>query len=208
VVEWQRAIEIGPGSGKYTVKVLEASQSIVRAYDVSPQFLKVCEARCHEWINRSRLSLQLLGTRRPDQMLCDIEAFGWRRQVDAVFSIDAMVHVDLQYLIVYLITAALTLRPGGKLILTLADATRDLGFAKLLGDIAWAFPNQANARGSGKFEWLGPDIVRSVLTRLGFEPDVVIESRYRDLGVVASLRHPELAEALERYVAPPAATAG
>ena len=51
VQNWQRAVEIGPGSGKYTLQVLTDSQTVVRAYDVSAQFLKVCETRCEEFVN-------------------------------------------------------------------------------------------------------------------------------------------------------------
>src|SRR5690242_13487394 len=45
VSAWQRAVEIGQGSGKYTLKVLTGSEATVRAYDVSPKFLQVCEQR-------------------------------------------------------------------------------------------------------------------------------------------------------------------
>src|SRR5438105_13282112 len=72
VKDWQRAIEIGPGSGKYTVKVLADSRAIVRAYDVSAEFLKVCETRCTEASRENRLSLHLLSSRRADQLLTDI----------------------------------------------------------------------------------------------------------------------------------------
>src|SRR5262249_197583 len=116
VHDWQRAVEIGPGSGKYTLRVLAGSPAVVRAYDISPQLLKVWEARCERLITEGRLSLQLLNGITTDQMLADLSERGWSRTVDAVFSIDAMVHVDLQYLIVYLITAALVLKPGGKVI--------------------------------------------------------------------------------------------
>src|SRR5437870_2344780 len=42
VASWKRAVEIGPGSGKYTLKVLESSPAEVRAYDISGRFLEVC----------------------------------------------------------------------------------------------------------------------------------------------------------------------
>src|SRR5688572_33016577 len=57
VLDWQRAVEIGPGSGKYTLRVLAGSRAVVRAYDISPQFLKVCEARCEHAVAEGRLSL-------------------------------------------------------------------------------------------------------------------------------------------------------
>jgi SAM-dependent methyltransferase len=191
---WQRAVEIGPGSGKYTIGVLENSPATVRAFDVSAKFLDVCRRRCEGWIRNERLSLHLLGIERADQMLVDLQAAGWRGVVDGFYSIDAMVHVDLQCVIAYMLTAGLVLRPGGKLILTLADATSELGFAKLVDDIRWHFPLQGQP--SAKFEWMSPDLVRSVLHRLGFTIDL-LENTGRDLYLVASLSDPDASSALE-----------
>jgi SAM-dependent methyltransferase len=204
VAAWSRAVEIGPGSGKYTVKVFSASTCVVRGYDVSARYLDVCEARCADWIGSGRLSLHLIAGARADELVGDLDDAGWTRSVDALYSIDAMVHVDLQYLMVYLITAGLVLKPGGKLILTLADVTRDPGFVHLLNDIMWTYPIQGQP--SGKFEWLSPDIVRSVLARLGFEVDSLTDTQ-RDLHLVASLRDPERADDLRRFLSPPQAGA-
>jgi hypothetical protein len=82
-----------------------------------------------------------------------------------------MVHVDLQYLIVYLITAGLVLKPGGKVIMTLADVTTDANFNQMLEEISFTFPGQSNPMGTSKFERISPDILRSVLPRLGFAID-------------------------------------
>jgi hypothetical protein len=199
VKDWQRAVEIGPGSGKYTLKVLSGSSTCIRAYDVSERFLKVCESRCDEWIKQDRLSLHQLAGARANEMLADLDACNWRRTVDAFYSIDAMVHVDLQYLIVYLITAGLALKPGGKVILTLADVTTDLGFKFMLESIEWTYPAQGDP--SGKFEWLSPGIVRSVLPRLGFEVELLGHTP-RDLLVIASLANPTLVDELEQYIRP------
>src|SRR5262245_16742520 len=54
---WRQAVEIGPGSGKYTLKVLRNTACHVRGYDVSPKFLGVCRERCPEVINDRRLTL-------------------------------------------------------------------------------------------------------------------------------------------------------
>jgi hypothetical protein len=133
-------------------------------------------------------------------MLADLSAAGWRREVDAVYSIDAMVHVDFQYLVAYLLTASLVLRPGGRLVLTLADATTSLGFRKLLEDIRPFYPAQTDPSIVGKFEWLGPEVVRATLLRLGFEVDV-LNQNYRDMFLIAALRRPRLGQPLERYLA-------
>src|SRR5262249_1279309 len=72
VAQCQRVVEIGPGSGKYTLKVLESSPCRIRAYDVSQRFLTVCETRCREWTERQRLSLHLLHAVRPNELLEDL----------------------------------------------------------------------------------------------------------------------------------------
>jgi SAM-dependent methyltransferase len=201
VATWERAVEIGPGSGKYTLKVLAASSAQIRAYDVSAEFLRVCEERCRTHIDSGRLSLHLLGADRADGLLLDVEEAGWAGEVDALFSIDAMVHVDLQYLVAYLIGAAAILRPGGRLVLTLANAVSPAGFEKLIREIHWTFPAQSSPIGSGKFEWLSPDIVRSLLPRLGFELDLFLKDQ-RDLHLVASLARPERGRELVPYLLP------
>lgn len=202
VASWKRAVEIGPGSGKYTLKVLESSPAEVRAYDISGRFLEVCEERCREQVEGGRLSLHLLSVTQPDQILSDLEACGWRGKLDAFYSIDAMVHVDLQYMIVYLLTAALSLKPGGKLLLTLANVVNERGFRMLLEGASPYWHTQApTAETPGKFEWLSADMVRFVLEHLGFELTVMTsDDDLRDLFVVASLAHPETAADLERYL--------
>lgn len=199
---WQRAVEIGPGSGKYTLKVLENSAAEVRAYDVSAAYLNVCAHRCGEWMERGRLALNWLPTDRPDRMLADLDAAGWRRTVDGFYSMDAMVHVDLQYLIAYLLTAALTLKPGGKLILSLADVTTGEGFQKLLDDLLPLYAYQGQP--SPKMEWVCPEMLGSLLPRLGFQADQLYQAP-RDLYVVATLANPAAADALERFLVAPSA---
>src|SRR5438034_428649 len=46
VEHWRKAIEIGPGSGKFTLNVLGNPHVVVRGYDVSRRFKEVCEKRC------------------------------------------------------------------------------------------------------------------------------------------------------------------
>lgn len=199
---WRRAVEIGPGSGKYTLKVLERSpEAEVRAYDASAKFLEVCVQRCEEHVSSGRLCPRLLHTVDPGQLLDDLDAAGWRRRVDGFFSIDVMVHIDLQYLIVYWLTAALVLRPKGQFVMTLNDVTREPGFQKLLADIRWTFPSQGRPLGSGKFEWLSPEIVESILPRLGFRVVKLCEAG-RDLHLVAELEDPSRADALARHLRP------
>jgi SAM-dependent methyltransferase len=196
VQAWERAVEIGPGSGKYTEKVLERSDALVRAYDVSPKFLEVCRDRCASY--ESRLALTHLELTRPDELLIDLA--DWRGTVDGFFSIDAMVHVDFQYVIAYLITAAAVLKPRGKLLMTFANAASEKGFEKVIEAIPITWKEQWGER-SGKFEWLSPDILDGTLTRLGFDLDrfdVSENSHY--INVVATLVRPEDVEKAKSFL--------
>ena len=199
---WRRAVEIGPGSGKYTALLLERSESEVAAFDVSKEFLKVLRSRCEDYVAKKRLTTFLLGCQRADEMLGKIEDLGWRGSVDAVFSIDAMVHVDLQYLTAYFVTAALCLQQGGKLIMTLADATSAKGRQKLMDDIKLYYPMQGQI--SLKFEFVSPDIVRSALESLGFkiellEHDSPNAAEARDMFLIAEKVDDKAAE-IEAYL--------
>lgn len=204
VAGWNQAIEIGSGSGKYTERVLGANGCTVHAFDVSERFLNVLSERCATARAAGRLHLTLLNGSDPDQMLRTIEQNGWSGSADAVYSIDAMVHVDLQYLVSYLLTAGLVLKPGGALVMTFADACTDSGFKKLIGEIRAQFPRQADRRPSAKFEWLGPEVVRVVLERLGFTVRLLYERR--DLEIVATLTYPERSAALRTYLIDATAT--
>jgi hypothetical protein len=133
----------------------------------------------------------------PDELLSDITGCGWKGQADAVYSIDVLVHVTMEHLLAYLITAAAVLKPGGKIVLTLANAASDKGFGKLLKDVARSYPVANPPVGAGRFFWLAPQIVETVLPRLGFEIDLMDDSSTRDLEVVGSLARPEIAPSLE-----------
>jgi hypothetical protein len=176
------------------------SSASLRAYDVSPEFLDVCAERCQGYIDEERLSLHLLDSDRADQMLSELAECGWRRKVDGFFSIDAMVHVNLQDLIVYLLTAGAVLKPGGHLILTVADATTEIGLKKLVEDIAFYY----RADVPGKFEWISPQIVETLMPRLGFSLDRLITDGPdpRSILLAASLEDPDRADELAQYLLP------
>jgi SAM-dependent methyltransferase len=192
VKDWKKAVEIGQGSGKYTLLVLDNAPGVVRAYDVSSKFLETCEERCRDQVEQGRLSLHLLDSVEPDQMLSDLTSAGWRRQVDGFYSIAAMVHVELQELIVYLLTAALVLKPGGKLVLTLTDVTRPSGVKKLLEHIPKRYRRP--------LKWLGPDMIHSVLDALGFDVETFEIHGPAQVLVCASMNRPAVADELERYL--------
>ncbi len=166
------AIEIGSGAGKYTLMFMESFQTArLIAADVSSAFLDTLQERCAELISSGRLNTALIDNDH-NALINIANKFGIAAgELDVLFSIDAMVHVDLQYLVAYWISAQELLRPGGKMIMTVADATRDGGFAKLNKDVSRLFSLQGQQ--TDKFEWLCPQLVESVLGRLGFDVEGV-----------------------------------
>jgi SAM-dependent methyltransferase len=188
---WKHAVEIGQGSGKYTKLVLDAAPECkVAAFDVSSEFLKVCGERLAEEKADGRLFLEHLKSERADEMILALERLDMAGKLDAFFSMDAMVHVDLQYMMAYLLTAAVALREGGYLIATMADATTEHGFHFLVSRIARFYSLQG--RPVGKFEWTSADIAKSILRRLGFEivrcAAPTVDGVRRDIEIVARLQ--------------------
>jgi cyclopropane fatty-acyl-phospholipid synthase-like methyltransferase len=179
-------LEIGSGSGKYSQLFLDnyPSASLVTA-DVSNAFLEALRHRCADFIAAGRLHTGHIDTEHT--ALSDIarrSGFG-PGTFDVVYSIDAMVHVDLQFLTAYWISASELLRPGGKIIMTVADATRDIGFDTLIEHVPIYFKHQG--RQTTKFEWLCPHLVDYVLGRLGFSvQEVNAPSSRRDYCFVAT----------------------
>lgn len=187
--EASRFVELGQGSGKYTEKVVRHfTQASVLCADVSEAFLAVLAERMHREIAAGRVSALLIDQRHHRQLAQAIEARGWQGTLDCLYSIDAMVHVDLQIQFAYWLTAAQSLRPGGLLALTLADPTTDEGFDKLVADVAVYYGQQGIP--SHKFEWLAPEMVSALLTRLGFGEIEISRLRPRDIYVTARLQRP------------------
>jgi SAM-dependent methyltransferase len=187
--EWHACVEIGPGSGKYTNYLLRNSDAQITAFDISPAYLDVLKRRLSQDIIDARLDPVVIHGEMPDEILKYLGRKNLIRKIDAFFSIDAMVHVDLQYLMAYLITACLSLKENGYLILTVANATSVSGFAHLVECIKVFYPQQGKP--SWKFEHLSPEIVEYVLQQLGFTVEFVpifatVEIS-RDLHVIAKL---------------------
>jgi cyclopropane fatty-acyl-phospholipid synthase-like methyltransferase len=192
VANWDAAIEIGGGGGKYTERVLRANGHVrVFGFDVSKNFLEATGARLTEFVAANRLTLTEIDPVAPDAMFRLIEQAGLVRKLDAMFSIDAMVHVDLQYLFTYWVNAALTLKPGGRILMTLADPTTESGLQKITRDIRKFYKFQG--RICPKFEYLSAEIVRHTLGELGFAIEVLEPWSYwegrpaRDLYLIARL---------------------
>src|ERR1044071_9184121 len=108
--DWKECVEIGPGSGKYTDYLLRNSPTRVIAYEISPDYQEVMKLRLAADIVEGRVEPALIKAENASEILEDLNGRGLIRKLDCLFSIDAMVHVDLQYLASYFLTAALSLR--------------------------------------------------------------------------------------------------
>ena len=211
VAGWAHAVEIGVGGGKYTDRALRANPALrLLGFDISPKLLEAAAERLAGPVAAGRLSLHRIGP-APDGVLAEVAAAGLVRRLDAVFSLDALVHADTTDLAAHVMTAALALRPGGCLVMTVADPTSEGGFAKLLGDIGTFWGLQGGA--SRRFGWTSPEIVNYLLTALGFDIEVLeqvpdaLGQPARDLLVVARLARPAQADAYREGLvatAPPA----
>jgi SAM-dependent methyltransferase len=188
---WRHCVEIGAGSGKYTRLLLDYSASNIVAFDISPAFLDVLRRRLETEIKAGLVIPVLLEGKSSSEILDFLDHRGLTGRLDCFYSINAMVHVTLQHLITYLLTAAIALRKGGVLLLTLPNATSDEGFATLLDDARRCYSQQRDPN-IPRFEWLGPELVGDLLAQLGFNVQFVLPfggkvSEYRDLHVAATL---------------------
>lgn len=194
VGRWSKAIEIGQGGGKYTAMAFAAGCREVLACDVSDRFLEVCRERFAPELAQGRLHLRCIDETDPDSLQRAADELQWRGQVDAVFSIDALVHVEFTAIAAYLLAATELLRPGGHFLMTFADATSEPGFRKLVQDIDRVVRERGHPR-TGCFRWLAPELVRSVAQRMGFEVLIcdLDPAHGRDGHLLAKLVDPERA---------------
>jgi len=168
VASWRRAIEIGPGAGKYTARVLAASEARLLALDVSERFRRLCEQRLHDWIERDRLRVHAIVECDPDPVARSWREAGWEGDVDAVFAIDTLVHLTVTQVAALLLSATSVLAPGGKFVGTFADATSEAGVRKLVADLDRVVRGGGDPA-TGCFHWSSPEIVRSLARHLGYE---------------------------------------
>jgi SAM-dependent methyltransferase len=179
------ALEIGPGSGKYTRLFLEAfPESRIIACDVSARFLEILKTGNAEAIQSKRLLPELLEPLQDclERAAAKHDAVG---NVDCIFSIDSMVHVGLQYLVAYWQSALHILKPNGLLVMGVADATTPEGYQKLMRDVPSYFSKQG-AGAFGQFEWMSAELAVKVLEKMGFVVELVPEASTRDCYFVAT----------------------
>ncbi len=159
------AVEIGSGSGKYTLEIVDCVSKII-CFDVSRKFMEIAKTRLREYVDRGKVYfefLELLNCYEIKILLTKHRVVG---KVDLFFSIDSMVHVELHTLIAYFLNAAICLKVGGHMVMTVAGCTNNEGFERLLGEMPWCY---GGTRPSHQFYFLSKDIIEFCLEKLGFE---------------------------------------
>jgi len=193
---WCRAVEVGQGTGKYTARVLKAGEAEVLACDVSGRFLELCRERLADYVALGRLHTAQIGERDPDVFVEAVAGLGWTGTVDAVFSIDTLVHLSFTQVVAVMLAATEVLRPRGLLTFSYACATSDAGRKKLVSDLDRVI-RAGSGPATGCFHWLSPDLVRATAEAMGFEVEIcdVDPYHHRDGHFVGRLHDPDRAAA-------------
>lgn len=165
--EWHQVAEIGPGAGRFTALLLNECPTLkILAFDISLAFLELLQQR----FPREQVVPIHLQSARADEMLLAMEQRKVIGRVDSMVAIDSLEWVPLQIAMAYLVTAAVTLRRGGKLVFTLPDAETERGFRALA---SWTTESYEQSKPNALLAWSSKSLIRSVLSRLGFHIDVV-----------------------------------
>ena len=159
----REVIEIGPGAGKYTAMLLERTEARVTTYEISDAFIACLEERCARFVAEGRLRSIRIDWTDNEGLLRSRERTG---DVDLVLAIDVLMMMDFQSALVYLVTAAALLRPGGRLLATFADAGGESGFARMMRDLGRH--SASDPAPCTRFHWIDRSLLETVLPRLGF----------------------------------------
>jgi len=165
---WQRVVEIGQGTGKYTSRVLAAGNAQLLACDVSERFLGLCRERLAEHVASGRLRTRLVDERDPFGIPNAVAAEGWTGAVDAVFSIDTFVHLTFTQVAAILLGTTSCLRPGGVMAFTYACGTSEPGRRKMIQDLDRVI-RAGSEPTTGCFHWVSPELVRVTAEAMGYE---------------------------------------
>ncbi|MCA8944120.1 MAG: class I SAM-dependent methyltransferase [Planctomycetes bacterium] len=192
---WQRAVEIGQGTGKYTKFVLDAGRAELLACDVSQRFLDLCGERLVDDVAAGRLKLTKIAEDDPASVRDVAERIGWLGSVDAVYSIDSLVHVPFTFFASYLLQATEILKPGGRFIATFAHGLTDAGQRKLIADVGRVV--RAGGRPeTGCFHWIAPELLERTAATIGFRVEICDADPLhgRDGHFVATFEDPQAAK--------------
>ena len=173
------AVEMGPGSGKYTLEVVGKVKRMI-CFEVSKEFMKIAEGRLSQYIVQGNVEFELLKMWNCNEIMNSLRAKNVLGEVHLFFSVDSMIHVELHTLIAYFINAAMSLRVGGHMAMGVASCTNEKGFRRLLDETPWCY---GGMRPSHQFYFLSKDIVHFITQQLGFE--IVLFEENRDINFVA-----------------------
>lgn len=173
------AVEIGPGSGKYTLEVIEKTKRIL-CFDVSKEFMEIAKDRLSQFVAQGKIEFELLKLSNCNEIVNRLRAKNLLGEVDLFFSVASMQHVELHTLIAYFINAAVALRLGGHMTMGVASCTNEEGFQRLLDETPWCY---GGVRPSHQFYFLSKEIVYFITRQLGFE--IVLFDEQRDINFVA-----------------------
>ena len=173
------AVEIGQGSGKYTLEVIDKVKQII-CFDVSKKYVQIAQKRLSTYVTEGKVGFEILGMLNCNEIIQALKKRNLLGKVDLFFSIDSMVHVELHTLIAYFINAAKSLKPGGHMVMGLASCTNDGGFNKLLNETPFCY---GGLRPSHQFYFLSKNIVYFIMEKLGFE--IILYEEMRDIHFAA-----------------------
>ncbi|MEO0342341.1 MAG: class I SAM-dependent methyltransferase [Pseudomonadota bacterium] len=159
--------EIGSGAGRITAALLGSfPKASIDCFDVSAEFLKQIEQRFPDKISSGQVTTNVI-SKDPKAMYLTLKQSGRVRKLECIYSFDAMVHVELHSVLIYMAIAAAVLKPGGLLTMSVADATNSKGFQKALCNAPGVF-SQGGCAGL-HFQFMSPDILATALHAFGFE---------------------------------------
>jgi len=172
------AVEIGQGSGKYTLEVIDKIKRII-CYDVSKAFMKTAKDRLSKYIAKGKIEFELLKLWNCEEIINSLRSKNLLGNVDLFFSADSMVHVELHTLIAYFISGAKAIKLGGYMTMDVASCTNEKGFQRLLDETPFCY---GGMRPGHQFYFLSKDIIFFITKQLGFE--VVVFDEQRDITFV------------------------
>ena len=80
------AVEIGQGSGKYTLEVISKAKQII-CLDVSEEFMNIAKKRLSQHKDKNKVSFELLRLRNCNEILNSLEKKNLIGKIDLFFSI-------------------------------------------------------------------------------------------------------------------------
>lgn len=198
----QRIVELGAGAGKYTEPLLRRTGAQVVAYDISDAFISCLERRCAAEVAEGRLVARRIDWSDNEGLL---RRQGRARDVDMVIAIDVLMMMDFQSALVYLVSAAAMLRPGGRLLANFADGGTESGFARMLRDLGRH--SASDAAPCTRFHWIDRTMLETILPKLGFGSPTIVHGPSDGLDiarlyVAAELLVPSLAAEAAARLAP------